>query len=630
MNNIYNYFLTDKLLCKNENIITNNFFLGSHRYNKSILKKYYTNINKLKNNNVNTNYDPNTDEIILKLNDIYNDFLKNKDINNFCNKLNGLKNKLLNSNNHNLNIKKFYLNNNFKDKIIINPISLKIINSFITNTNNIFKNNKYQIHNQIDILSQGKFINFDYPTLGIIENKLSITTYPDKYSDIKTFFNDILDNIYNMNNEFKLPIQQLNLGEDLCNLLNNNNLEGLIHFVTFTRSSIKEIFLEDYGKKGKKIIKSKYIIPYSFVIDGSMFKIIKIPPKKLFKYIKNLDFYIDYEKKLFNNTIHYIEYFFLGHYNDINFLNDCYKIIYLFSYRNINIFYDLYINFIDKINSYVLSLKISNNKVFKNLNYKNYFEYITKLNKSLLKTKTIMLNNLYKYYKPNNIGKNYGIIYDNEDIDIALIDKNIYFMNSILDIYEKLFFTYNYKGKVDLTFFTEFDNNDFYDIENKLFIGVNYRLNNYLKTTLGLITFNDIKEKSYNKVNIKIIDYIIKIFNNCIPIELLKELEDKNNYLISTTLNEKEINLIENFLINLFEKYLNNSINSLIKMGNKKDDKNLLLISKINYNISYFIYEICFTNINNIKLKNNVINRINQIKDLKKKKLYKLKKNKII
>ena len=251
MNNIYNYFLTDKLLCKNENIITNNFFLGSHRYNKSILKKYYNNINKIKNNNVNTNYDPNTDEIILKLNDIYNDFLKNKDINNFCNKLNDLKNKLLNSNNHNLNIKKFYLNNNFKDKIIINPISQKIINNFITNTNNIFKNNKYEIHNQIDILSQGKFINFDYPTLGIIENKLSITTYPDNYSDIKTFFNDILNNIYNMNNEFKLPIQQLNLGEDLCNLLNNNNLEGLKHFVTFTRSSIKEIFLEDYGKKGK-------------------------------------------------------------------------------------------------------------------------------------------------------------------------------------------------------------------------------------------------------------------------------------------------------------------------------------------------------------------------------------------
>ena len=62
---------------------------------------------------------------------------------------------------------------------------------------------------------------------------------------------------------------------------------------------------------------------------------------------------------------------------------------------------------IKKVNNYVINLKLSNNGVYKNLDYDKFTEYIDKMNKSLLILK-ILLNNLYKKFRPSIIGPNYG------------------------------------------------------------------------------------------------------------------------------------------------------------------------------------------------------------------------------
>ena len=95
------------------------------------------------------------------------------------------------------------------------------------------------------------------------------------------------------------------------------------------------------------------------------------------------------------------------------------------------------------------------------------------MNDSLLNLKKILLNNLYNIYKPNIIGKNYGIIYDKENYNlIPLIDDNILFTGNHKEIQEKgLFYDKfivesskdNFKGLVESIFFTEFKENDYYD-----------------------------------------------------------------------------------------------------------------------------------------------------------------------
>ena len=127
------------------------------------------------------------------------------------------------------------------------------------------------------------------------------------------------------------------------------------------------------------------------------------------------------------------------------------------------------------------------------------------MNDSLLNLKKILLNNLYNIYKPNIIGKNYGIIYDKENYNlIPLIDDNILFTGNHKEIQEKgLFYDKfivesskdNFKGLVESTFFTEFKENDYYDKNSKLFIGASYDLNNHIESVLGIISTNSKSEK---------------------------------------------------------------------------------------------------------------------------------------
>ena len=378
--------------------------------------------------------------------------------------------------------------------------------------------------------------------------------------------------------------------------------------------------------KKNKIVKKfneKYIIPYE--INNSSIK--KIPPKKIKKYLKNYKLYLENEKELYNTLINLIKNYILNKQwknIDKSYQNDIIKVLYLFNYRSIIILYEIYWNYINKkVSKYVISLKLSSNKIYKDLNYSKFLNYIDKMNDSLLNLKKILLNNLYNIYKPNIIGKNYGIIYDKENYNlIPLIDDNILFTGNHKEIQEKgLFYDKfivesskdNFKGLVESTFFTEFKENDYYDKNSKLFIGASYDLNNHIESVLGIISTNSKSEKKQKKITYKIVNYTIKIFQNCIPIELVKNLLNKKDYLKRINLNEKDKTSLKNYIIKEFNFYMRESTKNILLTKKSNDKKLIILKSKIYYNISFFIMRIVQINIYHIDLKNQILNEIEKL-----------------
>lgn len=624
MINIYNYLKTDKLLCKNTDN-THNFF--NTTTSKSILEKVKTSINKLKNE-VSKDYNPSNDDILIKINNIYNDYIINestRDIDTFFLKLNMIKLSLLGKQNVKSDIKKIIrLNKNNKQEVIVNPFHERNYSSITSN----FIDNNIENNIQLDILSQGKFINLSYPTLGIIKSKLSgfnLTNVNNNYCDLTSFFNSILyaihyefeDNKY----YFKLPLQHINIGKTISQILtddsSNKNISSVVDFINTNDVNIFGIMTYEKIVKNRKIklFKQKYFIPYEFSEKTGGIESIK--NTKLKKFGKNYNQYLEIEKKLYQEVYQGLK---LNETNplDKKILNNCLKIMFLFCHRNIILFYDTYSNFINgKINKHILSLKLSNNALYKELNYNNYFNYINKLNSSLLSIKTILLNKLYNIFKPNIIGKNYGVSYinNNDLISTSFVKDDIVFTGN--NIFDKIFFNENCKGKdSNSELFTNFSENDYYDKNLKLFIGVSYNNNKNLDNTLGVLDINTSKDKTNKQFNLKIIKYINNIFTNCIPIELLDNLIEKKNYF-RRSLNNRDRQNIKNYIINSFKKNLEKSTNYLlqIKSSDKKKHKMLLLKSKIFYNISYFNYKMVETSMYDIGLKNEIRNEINIIKD---------------
>lgn len=629
MNNIYKYYKTDKLLCKNTNN-TQDYF---DRFpSKSILEKYRTGINKFVTNNI-KNYNPNYDKTIIEIDDLFNNYLINentRDIDKFCKKIIEKKMSLSSKQNIKSNLKKLLkIDKNKTNLTITNPLfKSSLVNKLRINSSNEFINNKKQNYIQLDIISQGKFINLTYPTLGIIKNDLTLGNSNfnavNKYASLLDLFNNLLFNIHhNFNGNssyFKLPIQHLDIGKTVCDILTANNSEkisSIREFVNTNDINMENIMTYVNTSRNRKIklLKTKYIIPYQF---NEKNEDIELFNNKLIKrYEKNIEQYLNIEKILFDKAYENIQ-------NSRNvdkvFLNKCYKVMYLFSYRNIILFYDIYSNFINgKLNKHIVDLKLSNNPMYKILNYKDLFEYVNKLNESLLSVKTILLNNLYNIFKPNIKGNNYGIVYLDKDNlrTTAIIDEKVKFYGN--DIFKKLFFDDLLKGNTieNYKLFTEFPTNDSYDSNYKLFIGVSYNYNKSINSSLGILDSNFTVSKSYKKVDLKIINSIIKILKNCIPIELLSNIISKKDYFKNSNLNDKSKTAIKNYIVNSFESNLKKSLKflTIIKKSNPLTQKILILKSKIYYNISYFIFYITERSMYDISLKNEIIKDINKIKE---------------
>ena len=628
MDNIYNYFKTEKSICKDTNNLKKNDILNPKIYKKSILLKYKSEFNKLKKTQLNKNYNAASDLAVNDLYILFDNLLITNDINRFCNSLYSKKRELSTKKNIKSDIKNLISSNKIKNgyETIVNPLySSLVIPNVIRNSSSFINNNIINDIN-LDILSQGKYINLSYPTLGIIENKLTKSISFEKYRSLLSFFNDILYNIHYkfeddnsvVDSFFKLPLQGLNFGNTINKILSNNNLEkisSISDYINTTTYCLKDIMtVKEISKDKTKIyFVSKYIIPYEIKND----ELVSMKTNKIIKYIKNYKSYLENEKYLFD----YIYTNLKNRRTNLNKedLNDCFKIMYLFCYRNIIIFHDMYWNFINKkVNQYVMSLKISNNKIYKKLNYDNFIEYIDKINKSLSVMKKILLNNLYKIFRPNIVGKNYGIIfnYENELKPVPSVDNKVLYTGN--DIFSKLFFKENCEGIATSNLFNEFDSNDLYDEEMKLFIGVSFDNNNNLNDSLGLFNINDNILKTRKSFNLKLINILIKYFKTCIPIEMLRSITSKKNYLKHTRLSDKEKNNLKNYILKEFKKYLKESTENIIMIKKSKDNKEAkknLLKSKMNYNMSYSIYRIVQTSLYDIDLKNKILDEINKIKN---------------
>ena len=120
--------------------------------------------------------------------------------------------------------------------------------------------------------------------------------------------------------------------------------------------------------------------------------------------------------------------------------------------------------------------------------------------------------------------------------------------------------------------------------------------------------------KKNKKITYKIVNYTIKIFQNCIPIELVKNLLNKKDYLKRINLNEKDKTSLKNYIIKEFNFYMRESTKNILLTKKSNDKKLIILKSKIYYNISFFIMRIVQINIYHIDLKNQILNEIEKIK----------------
>ena len=203
-------FMTNKLLCKSSNIYVKEDFLKNYTQKESILKEN----SKLSNIKINNT-------ILEELNIIYQNFLLDNQVEKFIFQLNKIiiqiehlnkKNNFINKVENNIN-KNIILKNPFYKNQDINEIIYKY------NLNNIQK----KIY--LSLLTQGIYINFQYPSLGLI---CKSPFYSSQDITLSELFENGLNIFENYSKSIHLPIQSLNLGDTLVRILTNGENENNI------------------------------------------------------------------------------------------------------------------------------------------------------------------------------------------------------------------------------------------------------------------------------------------------------------------------------------------------------------------------------------------------------------------
>ena len=556
------YFQTKKLLCQSNRI--SNFFKNMMNLPSSFI-------------NVNTKYD---NEILKKLQSYYEQFLNDKNPVTFISSVLNLKYGMQSKNQNIKNKNPFYKN----PRINVNQLFI-LKNKFIKSID---------VKKQLNLVVYGKYIRTDFPSIGIIHNlssELNVSFQnrlkTTKYSDQITFFQEI-KNIFTNNEHFYLPLQNLELGKTISSLLLKGENRKL--FIDDYVNTLDVHFQRIQKINKKKILNSKYMIPY--IIQDNEIK--KMKDSQISQYMRNPTAYLELYEKLCTYV-----FTFLDQTNRKESLKNTQKLAYLLLFQHIQIYYDIYYQFIDHITKYIISMKQSDHVNYQNLDYENCFSYLKKLNDSLLSQKTILLNNAFQLFKPNKSSGIYGIQYKNNIFDI---DDQVIFLGSNVHVNYPLGQTQD-KEKL-ISFFTEFDENSIYG-GGKLFIGVQYLQNEYLSTTLTILNQNNKSSNKYFEYNMRIIDKLLNVFENCIPIELLAFLENKQ---FINNLNKNDF-ITE--ITNEYQFYLEKSTHYILlqirKNVNNMSKKKYYYISKIYYHISYFIKKILERVINDQKLKEKLI-----------------------
>ena len=678
----YDFFKTKKNLSVKD-IERNASVYSRSSISESILIKYKSDIDIfIKNNKLDINI-LEKDIILKKISDNFDKMLLAKS----SDKMSDFLKNLINTQKYELNKNKKYIDlfilysekvqqmniNNIynQEKYIYNPINNYTRELF--NDRNIkikyFQNkidefnseNKNKVSILTDILSEGDYLNNSLPSIGIIKSNFSTSV---KTNDFYKF----IEFIINTNDETldiveKLPIKNLiiekiisskllNISKNkLLNINNSNNfnfnifnndkfekiIENLINSIEIKINNIfyKKVDTKNNSKKNKlfknkssKSIKYEYLIPYLFNnVTGEII----LMKKKDIDNIKDFKSLIKNNKDLLKFVIDKV--FISGSTEDKinNLKKDNYKnVLACFLFYNIQLIYDIYKEYISKIDDNLRILLSSSGKKFGLLNIESAFEYTSLLNKSNLKFKTILLNNFYQLFLPSKVELNgYGMKKNeygcylpegkflNEEIEIInnypvdnidssnnfiLTDKLTNFITNIKEPYDI------YSKDEHLGFGTlAFNNIDLVKSTFKIF-------SNY---------FNDIKQ--YNIFNLYIIDLLKNNFiNKYVPIEIIKNELDFTEFQILIT--SKIINEIPltTKLVNKFENNLKKSTNYLIALIDlKKKIKNTSIISdtllnkgelysilmNFHYTIAMLIYNISEKYITDIDIKNKLLKK---------------------
>jgi hypothetical protein len=273
----------------------------------------------------------------------------------------------------------------------------------------------------IDNIILGNNINFSLPSIGPI---CSIYT-PDPY---KCDISSLIYTLITTDGPFfppayleHVPLFKQNITETLSNILlqnnkennlwnikigNSNNNKTLKYIKTYFKSvsiSTADIFFDTKG------IKTKYFIPYKQekpdgdkIVDASSIPQSTVVEPTVFHKIQAL---IDANNIIINHVKDQIDI------HGSSYLNRAFvkNILSCYVFFVINLFYDFYKKYIDKLNDVIINISIS--KYGKELNISNGFKYIERLNISLLNFKKILLNSFYELFLPSiTVNNNYGMI----------------------------------------------------------------------------------------------------------------------------------------------------------------------------------------------------------------------------
>ncbi len=548
----YNYFKTEKIFTLKTLETSPAISVITSRDPKSIFSIYRDLI--IKNIAENKLDDTTVDNNNEKIEKLYNDF---KDINvglsknffsniyNFCKSMYDTKYLFLKEKKNyskfssllrQLNINKNLFTKNLRYE---NPITFNL-NSNIS-LNRILNDYDNEEKNAIDNIILGNNINFSLPSIGPI---LSIYT-PDPYKiDISTLIYTLIttDNVPFPPNYLEyVPLFKQNITDTLSNILlqsdkennlwnvkignstNNNTLKYIKRYFKSVSISLSDIFFDTTG------IKKKYFVPYKKIENNIISETSSIPSPAASSESSAPPSNNDKIKTVIdaNNTIvNYVIQEMVSNPNNLNKQN-MKNILCSYLFFVINVFYDFYKKYIDKLNDVIVSLSVSKYKNQLNIAYA--FKYIEKLNISLLNFKKILLNNFYELFLPSSIiNNNYGMILNKDGFYVSAssfiasnddIRNNFPFKESI----SHLNIVNNKISLINFMFLNK-SNTDIYD--DKLLELGGFSYNNIItRNAISILNdFFDI-DKRKNNLNIFLLELLERFFKENSCTELITNLE---------------------------------------------------------------------------------------------------------
>jgi hypothetical protein len=563
-------------------------------------------------------------------------FQKTEEIFTFCQSIYKYKYDLIDEKKNLSDFRSIKRKGDFEKKILgkniyyINPL---YVNNFEYYKNHINLKDKIddELINALENIYFGYQFDITLPSIGPI-----YSIYENK-NDIYSFINKLINYDGTEDITEYLPLVKQHIDEIIANILledknknnfwnniniKNNKEDNNFKYITNYIKGINVKLGEVISDKDFKL-KKKYIIPYEISSTGDIkyIKNIIIPSLKKITNSSNKDEYNEKEiKEKFidknNNLIkHIISLIFIN--TPTKKINDTHikDILCCYLFYVINIFYDFYKKYIDKLNEVIVELSTST--IGKDLNIKNAFNFIENLNKSLYNFKLILLNNFYNLFLPSKIDKNnYGMQLDKNGCYI--LEKNALGDNE--------FIIKNYPFQYDIT--TDFDANknsfinfmisyknkfDIYDKEKYLALGAfTYNKKITIDVLKELDSYNN-KIIKKNELNLNLITYLEKILKDKVIINFVKDITE---FFKDSNFEKK--NEIKNELLKKYRLYKMTSASYYIKVLsiNEKLKKNKKII--VNNKKLKDIYTLAY-NIFNLKAEVVKIFTIKKTFDLKSK-----------